>query len=353
MLRPDLENSKQSNSTARSTDEWDQLGRVIDNLVASDLVGRGICHQLYDAAIHISGSPLTTGAALALNERITPGKVVFICTGWPSRSWLIKGLTETDGPVGAAYLARTIEQCFGAIPVLIVEESLIGFAETALRAAGLIVADIETALRSKQGQYKASVAAVLPFTTDWNLSHDNARTLLERYSPAAVVTIEIPGANVDGEFHNVTARLVPTELVAKVDAIVDAAREEGILTIGIGDGGNELGMGLVRHAVEQYLPKGATIAPVTIVDHLIVGSISNWAAVGLSAAIAAITNNPDLIRTVDLLRITEKVSDAGAIDGLTAYLDPKNDGVSAATSAAFVELVATSVEMHLKGWKKG
>lgn len=353
MSRSDLQRSQETNSHAQTTAEWSELGRVIDNLVAVDLVGRGICHQLYDAAVQISGSPLTTGAALALQERVVPGKVVFICTGWPSRSWLMKGITETDGPVGAAYLARAIEQCFGATPVLIVEESLIGFAETALRAAGLIVADIETALRSKQGPYKASVAAVLSFTTEWSRSHDDARALLELYSPAAVIAIEMPGANSDDEFHNVTARLVPTELVAKADAIVNAAREEGILTIGIGDGGNELGMGVIRHAVEQYLPQGSVIAPVTIVDHLIVGSISNWAAVGLSAAIAAITNNANLLRTVDLLRITEKVSDAGAIDGLTAYLDPKNDGTSTAASAAFVELVTTSVEMHLKGWKKG
>ncbi|HUW87282.1 MAG TPA: glutamate cyclase domain-containing protein [Candidatus Paceibacterota bacterium] len=353
MLSSDLQGSKVMDSHAQALDQWSELGRVLDNLVAIDLVARGICHQLYDAAVQLSGSPLTTGTALALQERVLPGKVVFICTGWPSRSWLMKGLTETDGPVGAAYLARAIEQCFGAIPVLVVEESLISFAETALRAAGLIVADIETALRSKQGPHKASVAAVLAFTTELSRSQDDARALLEHYSPAAVIAIEIPGANVNGEYHNVTARLVPTELVVKADEIVSAAREAGILTIGIGDGGNELGMGVVRHAVEQYLPQGLVIAPVTLVDHLVVGSISNWAAVGLSAAIAAITDNADLLRTVDLLRITEKVSDAGAIDGLSAYVDPKNDGTSAATSAAFVELVTTSVEMHLKGWKKG
>jgi hypothetical protein len=353
MVHSGLQASIATDRHAEMATEWASLGRVLDSLVSCDLVGRGICHQLYDAAVELSGESLTMAAALALRERVTPGQVVFICTGWPSRSWLIKGLTETDGPVGAAYLARALEQCLGAIPVLIVEESLIGFAETALRAAGLLVADIETAMRSKQGAHKASVAAVLPFTTEWARSDKDSRALLEQYSPAAIVAIEMPGANAEGTFHNVTARVVPTGLVAKADALVNIAREQGILTIGIGDGGNELGMGVVRHAIEQHLPHGAEIAPIALVDHLVVGSISNWAAVGVSAAIAAITSNAHVLRTVDLLRITEKVSDAGAIDGLTSYLDPKNDGTSAATSAAFVELVTVAVEMHLSGWNKG
>lgn len=353
MVRTDVQAPVVADRDAAETTDWAALGRVLDNLAATDLVARGICHRLYDAAVKLAGAPLTMGAALDLRERIEPGQVVFICTGWPSRSWLMKGLTETDGPAGAAYLARVIEQCFGAVPVLIVEESLTRFAETALRAAGLLVADIDTAVRSKQGLHKASVAAVLPFTTDWDTSIDDSRRLLDQYVPAAVIAIEMPGANADGEFHNVTARLVPNDLVAKADSLVNAAMEQGILTVGIGDGGNELGMGVVHDDVVRYLPNGAQIAPVAPVDHLVVGSISNWAAVAVGAAIAAITGKAHVLRTVDLLRITEKISDAGAIDGLTAYLDPKNDGTSPATSAAFVELVTVAVEMHLSGWDKG
>ncbi len=353
MAQPDSVMATTTTFQTRATTEWARLGRVLDSLVACDLTARGICNHLHDAAVELSGGPLTTGAAVALSERVATGDVVIICTGWPSRSWLFKGLTETDGPVGAAYLARVLEQSFGSIPILIVEESLIGFAETALRAAGLLVADVDIALRSKQGPHRASVAAVIPFTTDWSTSADEAKALLDRYSPSAVIAIEMPGANADGVFHNVTARVVPTDLVAKADSIVEAARSRGTLTIGIGDGGNELGMGLVAHAVERYLPRGAEIAPATLVDHLVVGSISNWAAVGLSAAVVAITGKAHLLRTVDLLRITEKVSDAGAIDGLTAYLDPKNDGTSAVTSAALVELITVTVEMHLSGWNKG
>jgi len=353
MVTFDQEGVGTKSNSVNSTLPWEPLGRVLDSLVSCDLTARGICDRLYDGAVQWAGGPLTTTTALSLQERVRLGDPVFICTGWPSRSWLIKGLTETDGPVGAAYLARTLEQALGAVPVLVVEESLVRFAETALRAAGLLVADIGTALRSKQGPHRASVAAVLPFTTDWDRSAGEARALLTRYSPAAIIAIEMPGANADGVFHNVTGRVVPSELVAKADALVSEARAVGILTIGIGDGGNELGMGSIADVVARCLPDGEKNAPVGIVDHLVVGSVSNFAALGLSAAVAAISGQPEILRTVDLLRITEKLSDAGAIDGLTAYLDPKNDGASAATSAALVEIVATAVEMRLRGWIKG
>lgn len=332
---------------------WRRLGEVIDALAAADVTARGLSHELHAAARARFGYPLAMGAALRLSQRVRRGDPVLICTGWPSRSWLMSGLTETDGPVGAGYLARAVEQCLGAVPLLVVEESLAPYAEVALRSAGLIVADLETALQSKRGPHNASVAAVVPFTTSWADAPEAARELFDRLAPAAVIGIELPGANVDGEFHNVTARLVPTELVAKADALVREATARSALTIGIGDGGNELGMGYIADAVREHLTGGERIAPVTDVDVLVVGCISNWAGVAIGAALAAVAGKPGLLRTVDVIRITERLSDAGAIDGLTSYVDPKNDGTTRAATEAYVELLTTAVEMHLGGWEKG
>lgn len=290
---------------------------------------------------------------MGLRRRVRRGDPVLICTGWPSRSWLIRGLTETDGPVGAGYLARVVEQCLGAVPILVVESSLIAFAEAALRSAGLIVADVDTALRSKRGPHNASVGAVVPLPTDWAAAEAATVDLCDRLEPGAVVAIEMPGANNDGEFHNVTARVVPSELVAKADVLVQEARRRAIPTIGVGDGGNELGMGAIPDAVRAHLDGGDRIAPATPVDFLVVGCISNWATVGVAACLAAVTGRPEVLRAVDLMRITERVSDAGAIDGLTSYVDPKNDGTGRAANEAFSELLATAVEMHLGGWQKG
>ena len=333
--------------------KWWHLGRSLDSIISNDIVNRGIAHHLYDSAFKKLGSPLTTTAALALQEKVQPGDVVLIATGWPSRSWLMTGITETDGPVGAAFLARILEQCLGVIPIIVTEESLIRFSEVALRAAGLIVTDLDTALKSKCGKSKASVAAVIPFTTEWDESEEKATSLIKNLAVKAVISIEFPGVNAEKQFHNATGRIVPTELVAKIDSIMVAARKSGVLTMAIGDGGNELGMANVADAVIANLANGSEIVPTTPVDYVVIGSVSNFGAAGLAAAVAALEGNAKVIRTVSLTRITERVSDAGAIDGLSAYLDPKNDGVSQVGTEALMELLATTVESHLNGWQKG
>jgi D-glutamate cyclase len=328
------------------------FGRVLDALVSSDIVNRGISHYLYDSARAKVVFPLTTTAGLAIMKNVKAGDVVLIGTGWPSRSWLMKGITETDGPVGAAYLARFLEECLGVIPIIVTEHHLIRFSEVALRAAGLIVADLETALNSKNGNHKASVASVISFTTDWSESDTAAKDLLNQLQPKAIISIEFPGANTAGQFHTATGRVIPTELVAKLDAIFKAATNSGILTVGIGDGGNEIGMANVADAVTEHLKDGSDILPATPVDYLVVGSVSNFGAAGLAAALAALTNNSHVLQNVSLTRITEKVSDAGAIDGLSAYLDPKNDGVPQIATQALMELITTTVTSYLNGWKK-
>lgn len=64
-------------------------------------------------------------------------------------------------------------------------------------------------------------------------------------------------------------------------------------TIGIGDGGNEIGMGsLPVEIVKDDIPNGPLIAARTPSDHLIVAGVSNWGAYGLLGSIA--TLRPDL-----------------------------------------------------------
>src|SRR6516165_5660384 len=58
-------------------------------------------------------------------------------------------------------------------------------------------------------------------------------------------------------------------------------------TIGIGAGGNEIGMGsLPKEIIESGIPNGEVIAATTPVDSLIVAGVSNWGAYGLLAAMA-------------------------------------------------------------------
>lgn len=333
-------------------DKLIRLGEVIDALVARDYTARGISHELYAQVYGERKMSLTMEAVLALKERLEPGSRVLIFTGWPSRSWLISGLTETDGPVGAAILARALEEAFDVIPILVMEEKLHEFGVVGLRAAGLIVSDLETALKSKPGPPKASVSTVISFTTETEKAEADAKKLLDKVKPDALISIELPGANKEGSYHNVTAREVPTELVIKADYCMREAAARGIVTVGIGDGGNELGMGNATEAIVRYLKNGDIVAPVTKVDHLVVSCISNWGALGMAACIAAAANRVEVFDHIDIVRITDALVNAGAIDGLTAYVDPKNDGTCHKVNIGLTEMMSMAIHMHMSGWNK-
>ena len=329
-----------------------RFGEVVDALIAKDYTARGISHELYEEVREQKGAPLAMASVMALAERIQAGDRVMIFTGWPSRSWLIHGLTETDGPVGAAILARALEEAFGIIPILVMERSMAHFGEVALRAAGLIVSDLETALRSKPGPPKASVAAVIDIPTEAAAAREDAGRKLDAIRPSALISIELPGANAEYAYHNVTSREVPTELVIKADEFFREAADRKILTVGIGDGGNELGMANAAPAIRKYLKNGEVIAPATPVDHLVVSCISNWGALGMAACIAAVSGQYEVFSHIDIMRITEKLSDAGAIDGLTAYVDPKNDGTASRANVGLTAMLELSLHMHMNGWQK-
>lgn len=329
-----------------------RFGEVVDALISKDYTARGISHELYEDVRQQIQNPLTMSAVLALAERVKMGDRVMIFTGWPSRSWLIQGLTETDGPVGAAILARAMEEAFGIVPLLVMEESMGHFGEVGLRAAGLIVSDLETALASKPGPPRASVAAVIHIPTSIKETRKEVDKLLEKIDPKALISIELPGANADYTYHNVTCREVPTELVIKADEYFRAAAERNILTIAVGDGGNELGMANAATAIRRYLKHGEQILPATPVDHLVVSCISNWGALGIAACIAAVSEQAEVFSHIDIMRITDKLSDAGAIDGLTAYVDPKNDGTAYQVNVGLTAMLSLSLQMYMNGWQK-
>src|SRR5438874_2583567 len=61
------------------------------------------------------------------------------------------------------------------------------------------------------------------------------------------------------------------------------------VTIGIGDGGNEIGMGKIGwEVVSRNIPRGGLIACRVPVDHLVVAGVSNWGAYALAAGVHAL-----------------------------------------------------------------
>ena len=111
------------------------------------------------------------------------------------------------------------------------------------------------------------------------------------------------------------------------------------VTIGIGDGGNEIGMGKVRTRLAGLDALRARIATVVPVDHLVVAGVSNWGGYGIVAALGRLTGL-DLLHTPEIeRRLVEACVAAGACDGVTRRREPTVDGLAAETHAAVVDLL--------------
>ena len=70
----------------------------------------------------------------------------------------------------------------------------------------------------------------------------------------------------------------------RIIELLDHASRRRTVTIGIGDGGNEIGMGKIPHeTIVKNIPNGDLIHCRVPTDHLIVAGVSNWGAYALAA----------------------------------------------------------------------
>jgi hypothetical protein len=331
------------------------VGHQVDKLITMDLPFRGVIDILYPAAREKAGAPLTMLAAERLLGAVKAHDIILIATGWPDRPHISPEVAETDGPPGAALLGRALHRGLKALPFFLVETRLIHAMKSVTQSAGFRVLSPEEAIAASQSSSPLHGAAVLGFPTDPEEARQESTTLLNRYKPQAVITIEKGGMNEKGIVHTSRGHDT-TEQMAKVDFLVAEARSRNILTIGIGDGGNEVGMGNIRDVIRQRLPFGAQcrcpcgqgIAPVTEVDVLVTATVSNWAAYGISACLAWLLRDAAVMHEEDLEKwVLYHASDAGLIDGISGFVEPGADGLRAPMHGHLVELLKGLVEQGI------
>src|SRR5262249_41806717 len=81
---------------------------------------------------------------------------------------------------------------------------------------------------------------------------------------------------------DITTRMAPAERL--FEGIKQHAPD--VTTIGIGDGGNEIGMGKIPwEVIRRNIPGGGLVACRVPTDRLIVCGVSNWGAYGLAAGV--------------------------------------------------------------------
>lgn len=127
--------------------------------------------------------------------------------------------------------------------------------------------------------------------------------------------------------------------VSAYHAKVDYLFGDHLVSVGIGDGGNGIGMGNLAPVIPLVMSmEGAPCA--TRTTRLIISSVSNWGAWGLVAALSRLTRQ-NLLPTREEARETlERLVSLGAVDGVTGRAGATVDGFSAEENERVLE------EMH-------
>jgi hypothetical protein len=262
----------------------------IESLCALDAAGRGI------------GRLVVPGAMAAAAASLTRATRVALVTGFvPRAEWA----AETDGPSGTVVLGRALRR-HGAEVAYVVDPPVLPLVEACLKALreplDLIAVPADP----------AEAVAV-------------ARRGLADLGPSHLVAIERPGRAADGDYYNARGGSVAA-LNAPLDALF-LGRRDGRVSIGVGDGGNEIGMGQARARVAREVPNGARIGSVVRTDHLVVAGTSNWGAWGLVAHLSLATGRDLLHGREDEARLTRAMVAAGGVDGLTGAATPTVDSL--------------------------
>lgn len=220
---------------------------------------------------------------------------------------LMAGKPETDGPPGAI---------------------AIGNALMALDRKVTYVTDDCTAPVLRQW---AGAAEVVEFpVTGVEESKRHASDLLEKLQPDLLISIERCGRNRNDEYLNMRGRSI-TENTARVDYLFDGS----VPSVGIGDGGNEIGMGNLVNVIPSVdsLPDDPAISRV---DRLVIASVSNWGGYGLVTAISRLVGR-NLLPTADSeSSMVQGMVEAGAVDGTTGDAVPTVDNFSMDENAALL-----------------
>ena len=345
---------------------WQRL----DALVRRDPSSRGLASYLDD-----DGAPLPSDLQEAATSLVAAGTRVLLVTGFaiitPDGP-----RAETDGPLGAIFLAGMLRAC--EIEVDIATDSLAApLVRAALQAAaaadpslteiGLIEVsdafefDDYEAILGEGYSHLVAIERVGPNHTSASITAQDELQLAEfeqlvkpddrdtcRNMRGDAIDDHTPPLHWLFEFDFATDDTTEDEAVDDIDDDIDddeAAEVEAtdkepeslaispFTTIGIVDGGNEIGCGNIPW---QTLRKAVKTGPIALTacriptDYLIVSGISNWGAYGLGSAVAALADRHAALLAWTAARetvILQAIVAAGGVDGMSKRSEPSVDGV--------------------------
>lgn len=250
---------------------------------------------------------------------------------------------ETDGPLGAVMLADAMRRN-GARVSLLTDRYCLDAVSVAAEAAGFDSALIQSApdvvsaewvdqfLAGRSGlESLIAIERVGPSHTLESicLSSPQTNAFVERFDRLVPVqSRDVP--------HNMRGKPI-VDCTANLHLMFEllAHHNHPIRTIGIGDGGNEIGMGTIRwESLVERLGEdpGAVVACRIPTDWNIVAGTSNWGGQALAAGICALTGKTDWLDEWPAERqlgVLERMVELGpCVDGVTGKREPSVDGLS-------------------------
>jgi len=327
----------------RSREELlEAMGEQIDRTITVDLTPFlcGVRPKLWEAAYKKVGRPLTLLAAEKLVEAVKPGDTVLLSTGWAIPPIITEG--ESCGPIGLCAIARGLSFALGSRSVFVTEEISVGSQKAIAQAAELRVWDYDE-LMDMPAPFSM---AFYEFPFDDEEAKEEAKKLLDETNAKAVITAEKNDVNEKGVHHTgFGSNMGP--YTSKVEHLVNEANRRGILTVGIGDLGNEIGFGIIHdEAAELIVPFGKQcncgcgggIIGVTPTDCLVIGSCTNRGCYGLMACLAALTGKAEALLSTDIARrMMTAARDWPVYDGITGRNTFTDDGAPGELNLYMIE----------------
>jgi hypothetical protein len=285
---------------------------------------------LYAAArVHSGGGPVTYAMAVELLKATEFNSTVIIASGEYEPSGYVNG--ESDGPLGAAALARALRG-LGRRIVLCHDPKL--------TAAHHAVID--------EFVCEALPVAEYPGGADFDY-RKHSEAILAAHDPAALISVEKLGRNRAGLYHAANGRGGFDADENRVDDLFDLAGEHNLLTLSFGDYGNEIGFGAIYQAACELSPHGKGCAcpcrqgiiATTLTTHVLPCTVSNWGAMAVADALAAVTGRLDLIHTAEHEeRLLDLAVKAGMVDGALTQVRRSVDGVPGEADVALIRLMS-------------
>ena len=311
-----------------------ELANKLWDVLCADFNQRGIIGSLCDASFEKYGTGPLLLACEALADTIMHSKhdTIFVSFGFATPPGYVQ---ETDGISGAIFLVKSLKR-LGVTTALIIDErpDVIRITEETLKLTGLnpIFTDeygVNLALLGR-----SSVPVVTLKTAGFSVKGAIA-DLFSDLPPSVIIFIEKAGHNYLGVYHSMKGVDVSSHH-SRVEEILELTRIYDAITLAVGDGGNEVGMGVIEDTVRKVVPYGnickcpckGGIASNSIVNYLVTSVISNVGAYAIELLTLKLLGKLNYAHTVEdeILCLKTAVSN-GAVDGVTGRPSIMVDGL--------------------------